>query len=305
MPENKDWILLADYTDRSLMRTVCMAEISKLVGMPYTINYSFVDLYVNNEYLGTYYLTDQVEKGKNRVDITDNGYLIEDDKYYKNEPLFFTSTTDHFNYTFKYPKKLTADEERYLWIQSFINDFETSLHLKEESNYLEFIDIDTFAKWFIIEELLGNYDSNVYYVLSDRDHKMQMYPVWDAEWSLGLAYLKDGAWQAPEIGSPVDVEIWSNRLYFSELFKRPGFINSLKSNWKEVAGKLSDIPQRLDEIASTISLSQKDNFDKWQTMGKFVRVEVVVHDTWEEELEYLKTFYNQRLSYLNTYINNL
>lgn len=282
-----------------------MAEISKIVGLPYTINYTFADVFINGDYQGTYYVTDQVEKGKERVNISDDGFLIEDDKYYKDESIYFTTDKKQINYTFKYPKKLKASDESYLWIQSFMNNVEEALYSGDETSYLDFIDIDTFARWFIIEELLGNYDSNVYYVLGDRNQKLQMYPVWDAEWSLGLAYLKDGAWQAPEIGSPVDVEIWSNRLYFSELFKKPGFINSLKSNWKEVAGKLSDIPQRLDEIASTISLSQKDNFDKWQTMGKFVRVEVVVHDTWEEELEYLKTFYNQRLSYLNTYINNL
>lgn len=282
-----------------------MAEISKIVGLPYTINYTFVDLFINNEYLGTYYLTDQVEKGKSRVDITDDGYLIEDDKYYKDEPLFFTSSTNQFNYSFKYPKKLTAEDEQYLWIKSYINGFEASLHSNDESKYLDYIDIDTFAKWFIIEELLGNYDSNVYYVLSDRNHKMQMYPVWDAEWSLGLAYLKDGAWQSPEFGSPVDISIWSSRLYFSELMKKPDFIRSLKMNWKEVSSKLSILPQRIDEIASTISLSQIDNFDKWQTMGKFVRVEVVVHETWEEELDYLKSFYNQRFSYMNAYINNL
>lgn len=304
MPENKDWVLLADYTDRSLMRTACMAEISKIVGMPYTINYSFVDLYINNEYLGTYYLTDQVEKGKNRVDISDNGYLIEDDKYYKEEPLFFTSALDQVHFTFKYPQKLTAEDERFTWIQTFINETETALH-NNSDEYLNYIDIDSFAKWFIVEELLGNYDSNVYYTLNKQGDRLQMYPVWDAEWSLGLAYLKNGLWMPPEYGSPVDVEIWRERLYFPYLFNQQSFISHLKEVWGDVNNELKSTPECIEKIAQTISLSQKDNFDKWQTIGKYVRVEVAVQESWEKEVEYLNDFYRQRYVWLNDYINSI
>ena len=142
-----------------------MAEISKIVGLPYTINYTFADVFINGDYQGTYYVTDQVEKGKERVNISDDGFLIEDDKYYKDESIYFTTDKKQINYTFKYPKKLKASDESYLWIQSFMNNVEEALYSGDETSYLDLIDIDTFARWFIIEELLGNYDSNVYYVL--------------------------------------------------------------------------------------------------------------------------------------------
>lgn len=305
LPANKDWVLLADYTDRSLMRTACMAEISKIVGLPYTINYTFADVFINGDYQGTYYVTDQVEKGKERVNISDDGFLIEDDKYYKDESIYFTTDKKQINYTFKYPKKLKASDESYLWIQSFINNVEEALYSGDETSYLDLIDIDTFARWFIIEELLGNYDSNVYYVLGDRNQKLQMYPVWDAEWSLGLAYLKDGAWQAPECGSPIDVEIWGKRLYYEELMKKPEFVSYLKNTWNKVSERLAGIPHIIDEIASTIALSQIDNFDKWQTMGDFVRVEVEVQESWDKEIDYIKSFYEQRLNWMSAYIQSL
>jgi len=305
LPANKDWVLLADYTDRSLMRTACMAEISKIVGLPYTINYTFADVFINGDYQGTYYVTDQVEKGKERVNISDDGFLIEDDKYYKDESIYFTTDKKQINYTFKYPKKLKASDESYLWIQSFMNNVEEALYSGDETSYLDFIDIDTFARWFIIEELLGNYDSNVYYVLGDRNQKLQMYPVWDAEWSLGLAYLKDGAWQAPECGSPIDVEIWGKRLYFEELMKKPEFVSYLKNTWNKVSGKLAGMSPIIDEIASTIARSQVDNFDKWQTMGIFVRVEVEVQESWDKEISYIKSFYEQRLNWMHAYIQSL
>jgi hypothetical protein len=262
-------------------------------------------VFINGDYQGTYYVTDQVEKGKERVNISDDGFLIEDDKYYKDESIYFTTDKKQINYTFKYPKKLKASDESYLWIQSFMNNVEEALYSGDETSYLDLIDIDTFARWFIIEELLGNYDSNVYYVLGDRNQKLQMYPVWDAEWSLGLAYLKDGAWQAPECGSPIDVEIWGKRLYFDELMKSPEFVSYLKNTWNKVSERLAGIPHIIDEIASTIALSQIDNFDKWQTMGEFVRVEVEVQESWDKEIDYIKSFYEQRLNWMSAYIQSL
>ena len=37
-PANKEWVLLAEYCDKSLMRTAYMCELAKTVGMPYPIN---------------------------------------------------------------------------------------------------------------------------------------------------------------------------------------------------------------------------------------------------------------------------
>ncbi len=132
-----------------------------------------------------------------------------------------------------------------------------------------------------------------------------MYPVWDAEWSLGLAYLKDGAWQAPECGSPINVEIWGKRLYFEELMKKPEFVSYLKNTWNKVSERLAGIPHIIGDIALTISLSQKDNFEKWQTIGKFVRVEVEVQESWEKELEYLYNYYMLRYNWLDSYIKSM
>ena len=41
-PENKDWVLLADYCDKSLMRTAYMCEISSALGVNYPLRYRHV-----------------------------------------------------------------------------------------------------------------------------------------------------------------------------------------------------------------------------------------------------------------------
>lgn len=87
--------------------------------------------------------------------------------------------------------------------------------------------------------------------------------------------------------------------------KNPEFVSYLKNTWNKVSERLAGIPHIIGNIALTISLSQKDNFEKWQTMGKFVRVEVEVQESWEKEIDYLYCFYEQRLRWLDTYIKSL
>ena len=87
--------------------------------------------------------------------------------------------------------------------------------------------------------------------------------------------------------------------------KKPEFVSYLKNTWNKVSERLAGIPHIIDEIASTIALSQIDNFDKWQTMGEFVRVEVEVQESWDKEIDYIKSFYEQRLNWMSAYIQSL
>ena len=166
---DKEWTLLADYCDKSLLRTAAMSIVSELVGLPFSIHYKHVELFINNEYLGVYVMTDVIEKSDNRISISDTGFIIEDDEYYKEEPFFFTTDNYHYNYTFKYPKPnkgIYKGDDKFLYIQSFMNRMESALY--DKSDEIEsLVNLRSFAKWFIATELVGNYEPNFYYVLPE------------------------------------------------------------------------------------------------------------------------------------------
>ena len=168
LPKEKDWILLADYTDKSLLRTTYMSEISKAVGLKYTINYKHIELYINKQYQGTYLLTEQIEKSNNRINVEKDGFIIEDDTYYSHEPYYFTTLLDGRNYTFKYPD-VSSKDDNVSFIEVFMNEFENSLEKLQENpknvDYYNYIDVPSFAKWYIVSELTGNLDPNLFYVL--------------------------------------------------------------------------------------------------------------------------------------------
>jgi len=71
MGKAKTWILLANYEDNSLLRNKIAFALAQAAGLPYTSQSQAVDVYMNNNYLGSYLLCEKVEIGSSRVDITD------------------------------------------------------------------------------------------------------------------------------------------------------------------------------------------------------------------------------------------
>jgi hypothetical protein len=73
---SKEWVLLANYLDPSLMQNAVAMKIGQLLQMPFTNTIKPVDLWLNNEYLGNYMLTEQVEAKENRVEVGEGGVLL-------------------------------------------------------------------------------------------------------------------------------------------------------------------------------------------------------------------------------------
>ena len=71
MGKAKKWVLLSNYLDHSMLRNKLTEEMCKAVGMEYTMDSVFVDLYTDNQYAGTYQLCEKVQIQKKRVNITD------------------------------------------------------------------------------------------------------------------------------------------------------------------------------------------------------------------------------------------
>lgn len=193
-PPNKDWVLLAEFNDKSFLRLPYMCEVSKAAGAQYTVNYQHVNLYLNGEYRGLYILTDQVKVGKNRVNIEDDGFLVEQDLYYFEEPLWF-ETPSGLHFSFKYPDAddgdIVSGDDNYTFITNFFSELEASLSniTTSQENVISKIDYHSFAKWYLIQELTGNWEPNRYYVLESKSSKLKMFPAWDPEWSVSVRTL--------------------------------------------------------------------------------------------------------------------
>ena len=313
-PANKDWVLLAEYNDHSFLRVPFMCEVSKAAGAEYTVNYQHVNLYLNGEYQGLYILTDQVKVGNSRVNVEDDGFLIEEDKYFDKEPLWF-STASGFNFSFKYPDAgngaIVSGDDNYTFITSFFSDLESALGNIAVNPYAVSSKIDyiSFAKWYLIQELTGNWEPNRFYVLESRATKLKMYPAWDPEWSMGLARNDNpnnpDGWYFPPVQPDNEAVIWRNRQYYPWLFNDPAFISILKSEWSLMKPKLGSVSYRINEVKTEIVLAQKDNFEKWPTLDKCYGAALIALGSWEAEVDYVNSFYSNRINWMDNFINSL
>lgn len=241
----KDWNLLRISTwnpglkeSESNILTALGFIVSKAVGMEWTPGYTFVNLVMNGKYMGLYYLTDAVERGDKRVDITKSGYLIESDAYWWNEDVYFKTNHQPYllGYTYKYPDSDDVDEQTTRKIQDYINEFENVLY-SGESDISEYIDLPSFAKWILAHDILNSVDevgTNVYIYKNDFDEtnpkstKLELGPLWDF----------DSAFKNIE-----DADNWSKiheapYFYWPELFKRNNFKNAFINAWAEVKPNL-------------------------------------------------------------------
>ena len=64
---DKDWVLPADYRDPTHLRNTFAFTLGQALELPYTNHSRYVEVTFNNDYIGFYMLTEQVEQGENRV----------------------------------------------------------------------------------------------------------------------------------------------------------------------------------------------------------------------------------------------
>ena len=68
MPSEHDWILSANYTDKSFCRNVLLYQLSMEMGH-YAARTRYVDVVLNGEYIGIYVLMESIKRDGDRVDI--------------------------------------------------------------------------------------------------------------------------------------------------------------------------------------------------------------------------------------------
>lgn len=91
MPQDKKWLFLAEYSDKSLMRNKISLDFGHISYLDYTSKAEYAEVFLNDVYNGTYLIAQKVEESNNRLDIPDDGYLIEIDQDHRidDDDVFF------------------------------------------------------------------------------------------------------------------------------------------------------------------------------------------------------------------------
>ena len=342
-PEEEDWIFYGPYTDKSLIRNKLTFDLSNLIGYKASKT-KFYNLTINDDFKGIYILMEKIKRDKNRVDIEKNsgssvsgGYIIKIDKPTGDGGLCGTCYDDSFSFRskyntqgdlsglseiyflYEYPKADKISDEQKEYIQTYINDFESSL-LSEEFNdidngYLNYIDLDSFINFFIINEITKNIDG---YRLStflnkDLNGKLKMGPIWDFNLAFGNADYCNG-WTTNGWGFKFnDIcpgDIWQVPFWWNRLMESPKFKEELQIRWNDLRSNLlsnQSITDKLEEYSKYLNDrgSVYQNFSRWDILGRYIWPNKFIAYTHEEEIDFMKDWISNRLQWLDDAILNL
>lgn len=313
--KDKEWVLLANYADKSLLRNSVAMQISKLLGFSWTPEMISVELWFNQEYQGVYTFTEHKKVSKYRVNIDvataenntggglEGGYYLEFENESINEPTWFK--TDRYGLTLMYHDPEYPTNEQQQWLRNYFNDFENTLYAlghddRGSKNYEDYIDVDSFINYYILQELAKNPDANFRkstFLTKERGKKLEIYHVWDFDIALGNCdYWGEGL-------LPKDF-LLKNCVWYERLFnKDEAWRKAVKARFNEVLPLLETIPDFIDEQVKLLDGAQDRNFCRWPILGVKVWPNAVWKNTYEEEVEYLKDFYMQRLYWMEEEIN--
>ena len=334
LPVENDWVLHGPYSDKSLIRNALSYELYRQMGR-YASRLRFCELVVNDNYLGVYVLLERVKRDNDRININTlgpteiagdaltGGYVVKVDKFegaelggwYSNYPTMTDSLRRTFyQYHYPTPSNIVAEQEAY--IQSFIDAFESAVASPAFTDpiqgYAPFLDVPAAVDYILLNELSGNIDayrlSTFLYKNRDSiDGRLVVGPPWDYNIAWGNANYYDGdRTDGFKIRYPIPAEDgFHGPFWWRRLLDDSAFVADLAGRWTELRSSVlsnTNVMVTIDSLSTLVQESRVRNFDRWPVLDRWVWPNVVVTGSFSAELDYLKSWVTDRLSWLDAHI---
>ncbi len=331
LPSESDWVLSAQYTDKTLMRNMLSMHLLQEMGF-YAPRFKAVELFINNDYKGVYIFMEKVKKGANRVNISTlnpdeisgddltGGYILKLDKgsgssnFGWESPFAPIPAGSSIVLDYEYPKSEFIVQEQKDYIQDYFTAFETSLaspdFMHPSLGYRKYVDYESCLNTLLISEATRSIDAyrKSFFIHKDKDSqggKLVMAPIWDYDLTYGNADFCNGqlteGWQY-NFNYVCGGDYWINPFWFPKMMEDTIFQQDLRCQWKnlrQTSFHTDSIHSWIDHMASKLNESQVSNYRIWQTMGSYVWPNSFVGQSYQEEIDFLKTWITNRFTWLD------
>lgn len=332
LPSENDWVFLAPYSDKTLIRDVLTFTLARRI-MPWAPRSRFVEVVVNGDYKGVYAIIESIKRDNNRVNIATlnpdensgddltGGYILKIDKSTGSNNDGFRSNYSpngspdrEILFQYHYPAADEISEPQKAYIRQYMNSFENIMAATDYANpvtgYPAAIDVPSFIDFFLINEITRNVDgyrlSTFMYKNKDSNGgKLKMGPVWDFNIALGNANYCSGGdthgWAA-DFNNVCGGDFWLVPFWWQRLREDPNFRTQIRTRWQQLRSSTfsnTAITGMIDSLTAVVNEGQARNFQRWPIMGQWIWPNNFVGQNYGSEVNYLKTWINGRLIWMD------
>lgn len=305
MPKHKKWCFLANYNDRTLMRNDVCQEISRfstnLGWGPYG---RFVDVIINGDIIGNYWLCEKIEVDENRLDIDKSaGLLVEYDRYEDDYRFASQLLSPRYGYPeyvkIKAPIDKAEDDPEGVWLNTVrqdIDNLESVLTGSVKGDYEELMDVDSFVEYMLFNDFCDNTDAggNSTYMHKKKDCLWKAGPVWDFDFH--------------SFSESKNIKLGNTKtsFYFPEFMRDPRYVQRVKQIWPYMKDKLATdyIKDYINNIYNQIKNSASRDEQIWPCSKKG-NPNGDMTLTFEGAKNRLLQMYSARLELMNNWVNSL
>jgi len=330
MPVENDWILYGPYPDKPMVRNALTFDIAEKMGH-YASAYRYCELVIDGDYRGVYMMMERIKRDLNRVNIANlhspnlwddtltGGYIVKVDKLTGEVGYSWPSNyNSEVVFQFHDPEFDEINSLQASYMESFISEFEDVINGPQfddpTNGYQKYIDPTSFYDFFILQELGRTVDG---YRSSSFIHKDKNGFAWNAKlvagpmWDFNLSYGNADYCNADlTTGWQYDFDEICNfstsiPFWWEKLLQSPTYANGLKCRWEELRNgvlRTDNINYFIDSVAAYIEEGRIRNFQRWPIIGQYVNWNGFVGQTYLEDLNYLKTYIENRSIWID---NNL
>lgn len=304
MPKHKRWVLLANYVDKTCIRNSVAFELARrMEGLDWTPRGQHVDVVLNGQFLGNYFLCEQIKVDEHRVNITEmeatdvdevaitGGYLMEIDKNFDEVNKFY-SPIRNMPFMIKEPDEETLNPTQFAYISNHITEVENALYGANSTTeeYLKYVDLDSFIDYWLVYELTGTGEPThpkSVYMYKDRGDKIHAGPVWDFDYFTFQPYYNT-------------MLINTNAVWNDRIINDPATHPVIKQRWNARRDQFKTIAEEIDRQYESIIESAEYNATLWPLSLNVNRDDAL---SIKDAVARMRNYYVTKFEYMDSYIN--
>lgn len=294
MAKDREWALIANSADRTLLKNYITYKLSNWLGMDYAPQSQFVEVILNRKYMGVFLLVETIKVSPSRVNIceSESCFLFEKSKRPKTSDVVVT-TDKGLEFFVKSKNKIQTSSLKVL--KQHLDSLEMKFSQNKLDDIEKWIDIDSFIKFYWIQELSknldGNFDKSIF-LTWEWGEPIHFGPIWDFD----LAY---GGTSENNVHSP---EGWYIRKspWNRELLSKKEIQQQSKNFWKENLQLFTSLPDSIKKYSREIAPVTRNEFRRWPVLENTENWTYrESYKSYDEAIDSLNSWINQRIQWID------